>query len=295
MNRRSFLTSAAALPALRPAFLPAQGPATGQPGKARLKPALCAYSFRQDLQSGKMTYEDLIRSCVAWNVDGLDMTVYWLPNTEAAWLHNLRRLAYRNGIEIYSIAIRTELTKPDQAARDAEVENIRKWVEVASMVGAGHIRVFGGTVPKTATEEQAAPWVVECLKRGAEIAGAKGIMLGLENHGGICTNASRILEMVKQVNSPWVGINLDTGNFRTKAFEQMEMCLPQAVNVQVKAEMIHEDGKAGPQDWDRVIKLIAGGGYKGYLSLEYEAKEPAATAVPRGLAQIRELCRKYSA
>ena len=68
-----------------------------------------------------------------------------------------------------------------------------------------------------------------------------------------------------------------------------------ATDVQMKAEMTHDGGKRGPQDWDRVVKLIAAGGYKGYLSLEYEAKEPAATAVPRGLAELRTLCRKYSA
>jgi hypothetical protein len=57
---------------------------------------------------------------------------------------------------------------------------------------------------------------------------------------------------------------------------------------------VHEDGKRGPQDWDRVVKLVASGGYKGFLSLEYEAKEPAATAVPRLLGELRALCRQYS-
>lgn len=290
MNRRTFLSSAAA-----PALLAGQPSSGALPKRARLKPALCAYSFRQDLQSKKRSYEDLVRSCVEWDVDGLDMTVYWVPSTDPAWLHSLRRLAYRCGIEIYSIAIRTQLTKPDRAARDAEVENIRKWVDAAAHLGAGHIRVFGGNVPNTATEEQAVPWVIDCLQRGAEIAGSRGILLGLENHGGICTRAERILEIVRKVNSPWVGVNLDTGNFRSRAFEQMQMCLPDAVNVQVKSEMTYDDGKRGPQDWDRVVKLIAAGGYKGYLSLEYEAAEPAATAVPRGLAELRALCRKYSA
>ena len=42
----------------------------------------------------------------------------------AAWLLSLKRLAYRMGIEIYSIAVRTELTKPDQASRDKEVAAI---------------------------------------------------------------------------------------------------------------------------------------------------------------------------
>ncbi len=291
MNRRHFLQASAAAPAL----FAAQSSPDKLPKKARLKPALCAYSFRKELESKSLTYEDLIRSCVDWDVDGLDMTVYWVPGTDPAWLANLRRLAYRCGIEIYSIAIRTELTRADPSARDAEVENIRKWVDVADRLGAGHIRVFGGTVPKTATEEQAVPWVVECLKHGADIAGSRGIILGLENHGGICTNASRIIEMVNKVNSPWVGINLDTGNFRTLAFQQMQECLPYAVNVQVKSEMTYDDGTRGPQDWDKVVKLIAAGGYKGYLSLEYEAKEPAPTAVPKGLAQLRTLTRKYSA
>ncbi len=291
MNRRSFLAVSAALPA----GLVAAEPQEALPKKARLKPALCAYSFRRDLASKARSYEDLVRSCVEWDVDGLDMTVYWMPSTERAWLHSLRRLAYRCGISIYSIAIRTELTRAAQKDRDAEVENIRRWVDVASALGAGHIRVFGGYLRGGVTEEQAVPWVVECLQRGAEIAGGQGVILGLENHGGITARAERILEIVRKVNSPWVAINLDTGNFPQDPWRQMEMCLPYAANVQVKSEMVHEDGKRGPQDWDRVVKLVASAGYKGYLSLEYEAKEPAAAAVPRLLGELRALCRKYSA
>ncbi len=291
MNRRSFLAASA----LAPAALGFAQTGDALPKRARLKPALCAYSFRQELQKKSMTYEDLVRSCVEWDVDGLDMTVYWVPSTERQWLHSLRGLAYLGGVEIYSIAIRTELTRAEQKDRDAEVENIRRWVDVASALGAGHIRVFGGYLRGGITEEQAVPWVVECLQRGAEYAGAQGVILGLENHGGITTRADRILEIVRKTGSPWVGINLDTGNFTEDPYRQMEMCLPHAVNVQVKSEMVHEDGKRGPQDWDRVVRLVAAGGYKGYLSLEYEAKEPAPTAVPRLLGQLRDLCRKYSA
>jgi sugar phosphate isomerase/epimerase len=279
MNRREWLASMAALPLEK---------------KARLRPALCAYSFRNELQKKLMTYVDLVVKAVEWEIDGLDMTVYWLPTTERAWLLDLRRKAYRLGVEIYSISVRTELTKPQQADRDAQVAEIRKWVDVAAALGAGHIRVFGGNVPKGLTEEQAVPWVVECLKRGGEYAGQHGVILGLENHGGICTRAERILEMVKKTDSPWVAINLDTGNFRTEAFKQIEMCLPYSANVQVKAEMTFDDGTRGPQDWDKVVSIIAASGYKGYLALEYEAKEPAPTAVPRLLGQLRELTRKYS-
>jgi sugar phosphate isomerase/epimerase len=280
MTRRELLASMAALPLA---------------AKPRLRPALCVYSFRKELQDKSMTYEGLVEKAVEWEIDGLDMTVYWLPTTERAWLLDLRRKAFRMGVEIYSISVRTELTKAAQADRDGQVAEIRKWVDVAAALGAGHIRIFGGNVPKGVAEEAAVPWVVECLKRGGEYAGQHGIILGLENHGGICTRADRMIEMVKKADSPWVAMNLDTGNFRTEAFRQIEMCLPYAANVQVKSEMTFDDGKRGPQDWDKVVGMIAASGYKGYLALEYEAKEPAPAAVPRLLGTLKELCRKHSA
>jgi sugar phosphate isomerase/epimerase len=104
-------------------------------------------------------------------------------------------------------------------------------------LGAGHIRVFGGKVPAGATEEQAAQWVADVLKVGTEYAGSKGIILGLENHGGITERADTVIKIVKGVNSPWLGINLDTGNFNKNAYKQIEMCLPCAVNAQFKTHI----------------------------------------------------------
>jgi sugar phosphate isomerase/epimerase len=240
-----------------------------------------------------MTYEDIVTKAVEWNVDGLDLTVYWLPNTDPAWLHHLRRHAYRNGVEIYSISVRTELTRSSPEDRTAQVREIRKWVDVADAIGASHIRVFGGTVPKGLTEEQAVPWVVDCLSQAAEYSGSRGVILGLENHGGITTRADRILEIVEKVNSPWVGINLDTGNFEKDTYKQIEKCLPLAVNAQVKVEMRDDAGKRVQQDWDRVVRMIAAAGYRGYLALEYEAADPALTAMPPLLDRLRALTAKY--
>jgi sugar phosphate isomerase/epimerase len=155
--------------------------------------------------------------------------------------------------------------------------------------------VFGGAVPKGSTDDQAAAAVVECLLRAGDYAARRGIILGLENHGGITTRAERIIDIVRKVNSPWVQMNLDTGNFRSEVYQQFEMCLPYAANVQVKVENVDESGKRVPQDWERVVKMLAGSGYQGYLALEYEHSEPPLEAVPRLLAKLRELARRYSA
>lgn len=242
-----------------------------------------------------MSYDDLVRKAVDWDVDGLDLTVYWFPSSGPEFTLPLRRLAYVNGVELYSISVRSELTKPEASDRRAEVASLCRWVDVADSLGASHIRVFGGNVPKGRTEDEAAAWVTECLLRASDYAATKGVILGLENHGGITTRAERVIEIVDKVNSPWVRINLDTGNFRSDVFQQIEMCLPKTVNIQVKVEAVDDAGKRVPQDWDRVTQLVAASGYKGYLALEYEAAEPALTAVPRHMARIRELTRKYSA
>ncbi len=289
MQRRHLLQS---LPVLASGLSLPSARAAAAP-RARLRSAICAYSYRDPLAARTMTYEDLVRLAVENDVDGLDLTVYWFPNTSDAFLHPLRRLAYKNAVEIYSISVRTVMTQPTPGLRAGELAVLREWVDVAEKLGAGHIRVFGGNVPKGTSEDQAAAWVVEILKQAADYAGSKGIILGLENHGGITERAARIIDIVKKVDSPWVGINLDTGNFNRDVFRQIEQCLPHAVNVQVKEEMVTADGKRARQDWDHVVRMLVAGGYRGYLALEYELKNPEA-AMPGLLKELNATIRKHS-
>lgn len=291
MNRRDLLKAAPALAAA--AGLP-QGARAAAP-HGRLRSAICCYSYRKELAAKTLTYQDVIRLAVENQVDGLDMTVYWFPNTSDEFLLPLKRDAYKNGVEIYSIAVRTEMTKPTRELQEKELADLKKWVDVAEKLGAGHIRVFGGKIPKGATEEQASGWVIEVLKRGAEYAGKKGIILGIENHGGITENADTIVKIIRAVDSPWVGQNLDTGNFIHDPYASMEKCMPYASSVQVKV-MIREQGKARvPSDWDRIAGMLVKHNYRGYLALEYEEPEPTSTAMPRLLKKLNEVVRKASA
>ncbi|HEU0121684.1 MAG TPA: sugar phosphate isomerase/epimerase family protein [Bryobacteraceae bacterium] len=280
MQRRLFLS-----------LIPAVA-AAGEPGP-RLRPALCAYSFRKELESKKMSYEDVIRYAAEHKLDGVDLTVYWFPSTEDRFLYGLKQLAYKLGVEIYSISIRTDMCKRPGPEADKEIGEVRKWVDVAAKLGAGHIRVFGGKIPQGSSEAEAAGWVVQVLGRAAEYAGSKGVILGLENHGGITDKAETIVDIVKRLNSPWVAINLDTGNFKTKIYPQIELIAPHAVNVQVKVD-VTEDGVKGKSDWDRVAKILVSNKYRGYLALEYEAAENPMTAIPGHLERLRKVCAKFS-
>src|SRR5262249_46756874 len=156
------------------------------------------------------------------------------------YLAMLRNTAYKCGVQLYSAAVRVRLCQATAELRDAEVENAKKWIDVADKLGAGHKRGFGGAIPKGATEAQAIPWGgggVERVKRAADYAGRKGIVLGVEDDGGLTTTAEPTVEIVKQTDSPWAGINLDTGNFPKNGYAQVQLCLPYAVAVHLKTKI----------------------------------------------------------
>ena len=295
MDRRTFFTMAGA--AVVAAAAPRNAsPQTASP-KARFRTGLVAYSYRQALQSKAMTYEDLINIAVDTGTDGIDMTVYWLPNTEADYLRSLRHRAYKNRVEIYSIGTRVQLAQPTPDLQEKQLADLRKWVEVAQRVGATHIRVFGGQKPAGVTLEQAVGFAAETMKRGAEIAGANGILLGVEDDGGITDFAKETIEIVRGAGSPYAGMNLDTGNFRPpKVYEQIEMSIPHAVSTHIKTEVANDDGKTrSAADWDRIFKMFAAHGYRGYMGLEYGGDADPQTTVPVQLRRLKDMAQKYSA
>jgi L-ribulose-5-phosphate 3-epimerase len=202
-------------------------------------------------------------------------------------------LAYRSAISIYTIGIGVGMAQPTPELQAKEVATVRKWVDAAERLGASHIRVFGGDVPKGATEEQAVPWAVETLKRCGEEAGKKGITLGIEDDGGLTTNADRTVEIIRKVDSPWTGINLDVGNFPNDAYKQIEMCAPYATNVHFKSQ-VHIDHHPQPADWPRILQILGNAGYRGYLALEYELTDDPLTVVPQLVAKMQSAIRSLA-
>jgi L-ribulose-5-phosphate 3-epimerase len=285
MHRRHLLAGLAAVSTLR---------AQPAPSKFRFRAGLVAYSYRKELAAKSMSYEDLIGRIADWGLDGLDCTVYWFPDTSPQYLARLRNTAFKNGVQIYNAGVRVQLSQPTPELQLAEFENIRKWVDVADRLGAGHVRVFGGNIPKGATEIQAIAWAAEVLKRGADYAGSKGILLGVENDYGLTVEAGPTAAIVKQAASPWAGINADTGNLRKDGYRQLEILLPYVTSVHLKSQVSAPDGAKEPADWTRLLEVLGRSGYKGYVGLEYEGAQ-SDTEIPGLAANLRAVVRKMSA
>jgi sugar phosphate isomerase/epimerase len=209
----------------------------------------------------------------------------------------LRRLAFRNRVEIYSIGTRVQLAQPPGSLREKQFAELRHWVNVSEKLGASHIRVFASATPKGMPVEQAIELAGDTMREFAAYSGTRGITLGLEDDGGMTVYAKETLEVVKRANSPWAGMNLDIGNFRApKVHEQIEMSIPYAVSTHIKTTYAPDTGtERVPFDLDAIFAMFAKHGYRGYMGLEMEAVPDLATAAPATLRRLKELAVKYSA
>ncbi len=168
-----------------------------------------------------------------------------------------------------------------------EINRVKTWIECASKLGAPEMRVFGGTVPRGGNEKESVDQAVEAFKECCKTAQKYGVMLALENHGGICTSAEQVLNIIKMVGSPWLGANLDTGNFISEdPYKEIAMIAPDTLTCHVKVTVNRRTGEK--IDMKRVVNILRKVNYNGYLPIEYEEAEDPMTGVPKFLSEIRE-------
>jgi sugar phosphate isomerase/epimerase len=159
-------------------------------------------------------------------------------------------------------------------------------------MGAPVIRIFAGNVPKEDTEEAAIDRCAAGINESLDYAAKRGVCLALENHGGITATPGQMLKIISRVKeSPWFGVNFDGGNFQTAdPYSDLARIALYAINAQLKTE-VAPGNKKEDADLARVIRILADAGYRGYIVLEYEAKEDPKTAVPRHIETLRKLVR----
>lgn len=296
-SRRGFLrhTAVAATAGLTAVVRPADAPAIepiARNGSPRFKFSLAAYSYR-DLLSGEsppLAMEDFIADCAEMGLEGTELTSYYFPPEPAPeYLRRLKQQTFRLGLDISGTAVGNDFCHPPGPDRDRELAHVKLWVDRAELLGAPVIRIFSGGQREGQSQADAHRLVVEGIEVCCAYAGEHGVFLALENHGGLTATAEGILALVRDVQSPWFGVNLDTGNFHgSDPYAELAMVAPYALNVQVKVVVTPADGQRQPADFGRLAALLRDAGYRGYVVLEYEEQEDPRQACPRYIDKLRE-------
>ncbi len=237
-----------------------------------------------------MTLEQFLDLGVDMDLDGVELTSYYFPDTETSTLYDVKRMALRRGLEVSGAAVGNNFCQADPAKRAEHVQMVKDWIYNSVKLGAPLLRVFAGPVPDGSSEDDACEWTIASLQECAEVAAQEGVMLALENHGGITATVEQVEGLIAATDSDWVAVNLDTGNYRTDPYGSITRTVPMAITAHVKTEVPGPNGKEDV-DIESVINALNAGGYRGYLSIEYEASEDPTTAVPRFVETLQRLVR----
>ncbi|QDU63135.1 Xylose isomerase-like TIM barrel [Planctomycetes bacterium Pan216] len=264
-------------------------------GKSVVKLSLAAYSFRNQLapKGGTPSLDLLgfIDYCSSLRLDGTELTSYYFAKEITNdYLGSLKRRAFVNGLGVSGGAIRNDFCQPDGEKRKQDIAHTKQWVDHYAMLGCPAIRIFAGNVPKGSSKDEAIGRCVEGIEECCEHAAKKGVFLALENHGGITATSEDMLKIVKQVKSPWFGVNLDTGNFaRNPApYDDLAAIAPYAVNVQFKVSRHTQKHMGGEAEYlSKCMRIIQDANYSGWLALEYEASEDPYRAIPPLINKLR--------
>jgi len=266
-------------------------PPVARNGAAKFKFSLAAYSYRELLGGAtpKLTMHDFVEDCARMGLEGTELTSYYFPkNVTPDFLRTLRRRCFQLGLDVSGTAVGNDFGHPAGPKRQEQIESVKRWIDFAEILGAPVIRVFAGHVLKDQTPAEGHSLMVAGLEECCDYAGKHGVHLALENHGGPTATADGLLAFVRDVQSPWFGVNLDTGNFHSDdIYGELARVAPYAMNVQVKVVVSGPDGKKQPTDFAKLAKILRDAHYRGYIVLEYEEAGDPRTECPKFIDQIR--------
>lgn len=276
-----------------------------------MKLAISSYSFhrfgRGPEGAARPGFPEMIEACARFGVDGIELLGLHFADTERETLAALKQCALRNGIAIVAVSAHHNFVQPDSEKRRLEIDKLCRWVDVAYELGAPAVRAFGGrwaTRPDFGefmaaggvepplegySEDDGYAWTAEAFKIASYYAGRRGVTLLLENHWGFTGTAAGVLRILDDVSSPWLKVALDTGNFNFCAdpYAEMAALAPHALMVHAKTYIGGGLYYTAELEYRRILQLLRGAGFRGYLSLEFEGQAHPDHGIPESLALLR--------
>ncbi|MCX6589254.1 MAG: sugar phosphate isomerase/epimerase [Acidobacteria bacterium] len=249
--------------------------------------------------------EKVIQHAADIGFDGVEILHRQMVDESPAYVTRLKRMAFERGLALPMLSIHQDFIFPDQIERDKNITHTVKCVELAARLGIPCVRLNSGRwktiksfddLMKAKGDEPALPgfneqnaidWCIDSIRKCLPVCEREGITLALENHWGLTTNIDTLLKIHEAVNSPWLGINLDTGNYPGEPYPGIAKLAPKATIVQAKTYFGGGEWYTLDLDYKRIAGILKQAGFKGWVSLEMEGKADPLGAVQKSYDQLR--------
>ena len=270
----------------------------------RIKLGISSYSYWH-FRDPKVSIETVIEKTAKLGVEGVDILHRQMDSEDNGYLQKLKRHAFKNGVDLICLSIHQDFVDPDPVVRNRNIEHTKKCIELAYRMGIPSIRLNSGRwgtvksfdklmelrgkepILPGYTLDDGFKWCIDSIEKCLPKASECGVMLALENHWGLTRTPEGLLRIVNAINSPWLGLLMDTGNFLEDPYPKLEMVAPKADFVQAKTYYGGGEWYTLDLDYNRVAKILKNVNYSGYISLEFEGKAPADEGVAKSIDLFR--------
>ncbi len=308
MNRRRFVSASLASAAGAGLCLPARTRVQAEDKAAARRPnpiAVSSYSFWRFNEATKLPIERCLDLASDMGFDGFEVLHIQMSDESTGYLQKLKRRAFVHGMSLCGFSTHQGFVSPNADDRKKNIEKTRRCLQLAHEMGIPTMRVNTGRWRTTRSfdelmknkgieprlpgysEDDGFAWVIDSFEQLIPDAERYGVLMGLENHWGLGRTAEGVLRIVDAIDSPWLQVTLDTGNFLEDQTSQYQRMAPKTVFVQAKTYYGGGKWYSLDIDYPQVANILRAVDYRGFVSLEFEGKEDFMTAIPKSLELLR--------
>ena len=303
MNRRSVLKNSALLGT---AILAPVTKRHNHMPKKRIKLGISTYSYWH-FRPPKVSIHEVIEKAANLGVEGVDILHRQMESEDRSYLMSIKQKAFECGIDLISLSIHQDFVDPDPAKRQQAIDHTTHCIELAYQMGIPSIRLNSGRWGTSKSfddlmanrgeepplegydDNDATEWCVGSIAKCLPKASECGVLLALENHWGLTRTVDGLLGVVKKVDSEWLGVLMDTGNFLEEPYDKLEEIAPYTKFVQAKTYYGGGEWYTLDLDYTRIAKILHNANYTGYVSIEFEGKAPADEGVRKSVELLRSV------
>ncbi len=247
-----------------------------------MKLSITMISYEDLAKQGKMTVAEFIETCAGLGVDAVDILEYFWYDKEKE-VKEIPSLLKAKGLEIGAFCVGNNFIVPKED-RVKQIEYVKEGIRTAVKLGADKLRIFGGSrdIPEGINKDERLDIIIDCIGQIIGYTKENGVRLVIENHGGIPVTSSQMLTLLNAIDSPWLKVNFDIGNFLSAGGQDP---IEAAKELYTHVDFIHakdliklDNGSfqscitgQGIIPVKETIEFFHEKGYNGYISLEYEA------------------------
>ena len=188
------------------------------------------------------------------------------------------------GIVVSDLGASAHMHEKDPAAREKQLDEGRRFIDLAHALGVKYVRVFGDKIPAGESRDEVLKRVEDGFQALSNYAKPAGVTVLIESHGDF-THSKDLLEILTRVDSPHFALLWDAHHSFVAGGEQPADTYARLGNW-IRHTHLKDSKATGPKPEDRryvllgtgevpvkeQVRVLAGAGYKGYYCLEWEKK-----------------------